>query len=556
MTSANPRSSRATTSSNAPSWRIYLGIACMTLIWFGLLSGRALYEPDEGRYAEIPREMLQNHQWVIPHLDGLAYLEKPPLQYWLTALSYALVGESEFGARLCTGLAGYLSLSIGFLLGRRLWSPAVGARTVLFMAASPLWVLMGHQLTLDMLLSCCLFACLGCYLIAQTNRAHPARRAGWMLGCWAAMALAVIAKGLVGVVIPVSTVLVYALWQRDREALRTLNLRWGLPLFTLIAAPWFVMVARRNPDFLQFFFVREHLARYLTPIEHRTEAWWFFAVVLAIGIWPWVPQALSAAISTLRNSTPRGVFDPVRLLWTWSAFIVVFFSFSDAKLIPYILPAIPALALLCAARPIRAQRASLAPSAWGSLAACIGIAGYASAHWGSADARTLQEQLQPVLLGTAAVLSAAAIASLHLGHERPTAGYAVLFGGWFLASCGVLLAAETAQDLFSAKHLAADLRSLGPAETPVFCIGLYDQSLPFYLGRTVTIVAYQDEFALGLSEEPQRGIATLDEFSARWRRLGAGFAVMWPGTRDALRAQGLPMREIEHTRNRVLVSRR
>jgi 4-amino-4-deoxy-L-arabinose transferase-like glycosyltransferase len=101
-----------------------------TVLWFALLAERPLFDPDEGRYAEIPREMLSGGDWVIPHLDALVYLEKPPLQYWLTALTLRVLGENEFAARLCTGLAGYLSLATVFLLGRKLWGFDAGVRAL------------------------------------------------------------------------------------------------------------------------------------------------------------------------------------------------------------------------------------------------------------------------------------------------------------------------------------------------------------------------------------------------------------------------------------------
>src|ERR1700674_1994721 len=152
------------------SWMLGAAAVFCTVLWFALLAERPLFDPDEGRYAEIPREMLSGSDWVIPHLNALVYLEKPPLQYWLTALAFRAVGENEFTARLCTGLAGYLSLATVFLVGRKLWGFEAGVRALLFTSASTLFVLLGHQLTLDMLLSFCLTAALGAFLMAQSRR--------------------------------------------------------------------------------------------------------------------------------------------------------------------------------------------------------------------------------------------------------------------------------------------------------------------------------------------------------------------------------------------------
>jgi 4-amino-4-deoxy-L-arabinose transferase-like glycosyltransferase len=534
--------------------------AAATLLWFGLLAHRPLYDPDEGRYAEIPREMATGGDWVVPHLDGLVYLEKPPLQYWLTALTFRWFGQSEFTARLWTGIAGYCSLGLVFFAGYRLWGVRTGLKALLLSLASSLFVLLGHQSTLDMVLCTCLLACLTCFLMGESQAAARASGSAgaWMLGCWAAMALSVLAKGLIGVLIPGSTLIIYALWRRDAGVLGRLNVRLGLPLFALIAAPWFVMAARANGAFLQFFFIREHFQRFLTPIENRTEPWWYFAAVLGVGILPWLPQALRALLQPLRASIPRPGFDPARVLWIWCVFVLVFFSASNAKLIPYILPAIPALALLCAAPAANgAARHDLLAGGVLSLAACIGILAYVDGAWGTAAGRALAAQAAPTLYATAALLALAGLGCVQLARRnRLDAALTVLCGGWFLAAASVLVAANSAQQFFSAKDAAILLRAVAPQATNVFSVRTYEQSFTFYWGHPVVLVDYRDEFNLGLTQDPGRGIATLAEFTRRWRSLDDAYAIMQPRTRDALRAQDLPLREIARFPNLVLVGRR
>ncbi len=543
------------------SWMVGSAAVAFTALWFALLATRPLFDPDEGRYAEIPREMLNGGDWLTPHLNGFVYLEKPPLQYWLTALAFQSFGPCEFAARLCTGLAGFLSLATVFLVGWRLWGIEAGIRALLFTAASTLFVLLAHQLTLDMLLTFCLSACLACFLMAQSTRGGGRQSGAWMLGCWAAMALAMLTKGLIGVLIPAATLLLYAIAQRDWPLLRRLNLRWGIPLFTLIAVPWFIFMARANPQFLSFFFVREHFQRFLTPIEHRTEPWWFFIPVLVVGILPWLPQALHALASVwTQQRRVRGQFDAARLLWIWSVFVVVFFSFSDAKLVPYILPAIPALALLSAgpaAGGVGPARRSLLAGAALSVASGAVILAYASGHWSSADARPLALLLRPVLWWTGAALGSGALVSACCAwRAQLRAALAASSVAWFLTSVTILIAANRAQGLFSARDIAATLRGVAAGDEPVFSVQSYEQSLPFYLRRAVVLVNYRDEFDLGLKQDPERGIATLDEFSGRWESLTEGYAVMPPLTRDRLIALRLPMREIARFPGRVIISRR
>jgi len=536
-----------------------------TVVWFALLAGRPLYDPDEGRYAEIPREMLNGGDWVIPHLNALVYLEKPPLQYWLTALTFRAFGQSEFAARLCTGGAGFLSLVAVFLLGRRLWGLDAGIRALSYTAASTLFVLLGHQLTLDMLLSFFLTAALGCFLVAQVGRGASGHWRSWMLGCWAAMALAVLTKGLIGVLIPAVTLGSYVLWQRDWPLLRKLNLRWGLPLFAAIAVPWFVLAARENAEFLRFFFIREHFERFLTPIENRSEPWWFFVPVFIVGVLPWLPQAARALIPTRGNRMRTARFDAPRMLWIWCVFVLVFFSFSDAKLIPYILPVVPALALLCASNEAADSRQSLMAGALLSLAFSAGIVAYAGGWWGSESGRPLLLSIRPMLVVTIALLAQGALVSIVCARRgRPRMALTVLSAVWFLSAGSILVAADAAQALFSAKDVALELRrqtvrdgSGGvPADVPLFSVQSYQQSLPFYLRRPVVLVDYRDEFDLGLREDPGRGIATLAQFARVWLPLRSGFAVMTPGVRDKLSSLGLPMREVARFPDRVIISRR
>jgi 4-amino-4-deoxy-L-arabinose transferase-like glycosyltransferase len=530
---------------------------CFTILWFALLTARPLFDPDEGRYAEIPREMLSGGDWVIPHLNGLTYLEKPPLQYWITAASLHYLGENEGAARLWTGLAGYLSLLIVFALGRRLWGLDAGAKALLLTSASALFVLLGHQLTLDMTLSFLLLVCLACFLLAQTERDGRRWRA-WMLGCWAAMALATLAKGMIGVLIPAATLVLYAAWQRDGTALRRLNIRWGAPLYGAIVLPWFVLAARANPDFLRFFFVREHLQRFLTPIEERTESWWFFTAVLAIGILPWLPLALHSLLGPLRASVPRGQFDARRVLWVWCVFVLVFFSLSHSKLIPYILPMVPALALLCASPNAGAGRGSLMAGAALSLGASIGLLAYANGLWSTAHDPDLGLRVHAQLLYTAGVLAATAAGCGVLAWRAHTrTALASLCAGWFVAVALVLAAANSAQQFFSAKQIAVALQAQAPGNAPVYSVQCYQQTLPFYLRHPVVLVDYRDEFELGLSQTPEAGIATLAEFSRRWQALNQGYAVMPRFTHDRLSAAGLPMHDImAFPRDLLLVSRR
>jgi 4-amino-4-deoxy-L-arabinose transferase-like glycosyltransferase len=259
-------------SSMGARW-LYVGLAGLIgVVWLATLAGRPLFNPDEGRYAEIPREMLGG-DWVIPHLNGLDYIEKPPLQYWATALTYRFLGVSEFSARLYTALTALAGIALMGLLAARLWDTAAGWRAAAVLSGMFMFVVLGQLMTLDMSLTFWMTASLAGFLLAQQVKASER---GWMLFAWVAAALGVLTKGLVAAAIPAAVLVIYSLCSRDFAPWRKLHLVQGVPLFLIIAVPWHWLAARRLDDFLQFFFIHEHFARYLTPSADRQESWWFF----------------------------------------------------------------------------------------------------------------------------------------------------------------------------------------------------------------------------------------------------------------------------------------
>ncbi|MGO9934879.1 MAG: ArnT family glycosyltransferase, partial [Steroidobacteraceae bacterium] len=172
---------------------VYAGLAALLILVSLLTLGlRPLFNSDEGRYAEIPREMLQGGDWIIPHLNGLAYIEKPPLQYWATALSFFLFGENEFSARVYSALTSFGTVALVWLLGTRIWGREVGWRAAAVLAGMLIFVALGQLLTLDMSLTFYMTASLAGFLMAQ--RTAPRR---WMLLAWTAVALGVLTKGLI-----------------------------------------------------------------------------------------------------------------------------------------------------------------------------------------------------------------------------------------------------------------------------------------------------------------------------------------------------------------------
>ncbi len=307
---------------------ILLVTVIIAIIWFSLLGYRDLIDPDEGRYAEIPREMVASGDWLTPRLNGFKYFEKPVLQYWATATCYTLFGESNLTARLWPALIGFLGALWAGYLGLRLYGQTAGFYAFLITASGLLYVGIGHMLSLDMALSVFVAIGVGSLVLAQSRREDPARLRRWMLVGWASLALAMLTKGLVALVLPAGTVLFYSIWQRDWALWKHLHILKGLLLFLLITAPWFIAVSLANPEFAQFFFIHEHFVRYTSEVHERTAPWWYFIPVFMAGVLPWTAVTLQSLYRPLVQAGTRTVngFDAERFLLVFTIFVLVFFS--------------------------------------------------------------------------------------------------------------------------------------------------------------------------------------------------------------------------------------
>jgi 4-amino-4-deoxy-L-arabinose transferase-like glycosyltransferase len=534
---------------------LYIGLAALlSFVWLATLSSRPLFNPDEGRYAEIPREMLSDGDWVVPHLNGLAYIEKPPLQYWAIAVTYRLFGVNEFSARLYTALAALASIALAGFLAARFFGIEAGWRAAAILSGMFMFVVLGQLMTLDMSLTFWMTASLAGFLLAQ--RAEPGQRR-WMLLAWVAAAFGVLTKGLVAAAIPTAVLVIYSLWSRDFAPWRRLQPALGLPLFLLITVPWHWLAALRLDDFLQFFFVHEHFARYLTPIADRQEPWWFFGWVFLAGTVPWTVPALRIVASGWSGTAPRDQFRPTLFLWIWVIFVCVFFSLSDSKLMPYILPAVPALAVLIAALPVATLRRDFLVTSILTTAAALAL-GVASfrlpalipASGGSPYFLLLAKPAREV----AAVLLVSGLFVWVQGAREVTRSGVVLGVGWSLAVLLLIRAASVVAPIYSGIDLASALPA-AERNAPLYSLRTYDQSLTFYLQRTVTLVEYRGELEYGLHKAPDREIADVDAFLKQWDSQARAYAVMDRRTFAKFKERGVPMRSIGETVSQVMVSR-
>ncbi|MCO4891437.1 glycosyltransferase family 39 protein [Cupriavidus sp. WGtm5] len=533
------------------------------LVWFGTLDMRHLLRSDEGRYAEIAREMVATGDWVTIRYHELKYFEKPPFHMWVTALAYTLFGVGDWQARLCVALSGMLGIGVSMLAAARWYGCRVAMLTGLVLVSTPMWNVAGHFNSLDMTLSGAMACVLACMLLAQHPAATPAAQRNWMLACWAAMGVAVLVKGLVGLALPGLVLVVYTLATRDWKLWGRLHLLAGIAVLLAVTVPWFWLVSERNPEFLRFFFIHEHWQRYTSNVHHREGSIWFFVPLLLGGFLPWlglVPQmwqAVRERAGVARGNAPRP-FQPALLAGLWAVAIFVFFSLSGSKLPGYIVPVFPALALLAGvALDTTTERA------WRwqvNAMIALGVIGLiASPFVGMMEKQgtpnTVYREFAEWLAVAFAVMLGGALLAHRLLRTRgvfpSVAAYALAM---FVCATVGLRAHEAMGRPSSGADLAPAISAVLKPGMPLYSVRLLDHTLPFYLRRTTILVEHPDELEFGIRQEPQKWIPTIDQFIERWQDGQRAVAIMAPQTYAALAARGVPMHKIAGDRRRVAVA--
>jgi 4-amino-4-deoxy-L-arabinose transferase-like glycosyltransferase len=325
-------------------WSFIIILCLAGTLFFYRLGDRGLLDPEEGRYAEIPREMLERGDWVTPRLNFMRYLEKPPLLYWCVAATYKIFGVREWSARLWCALPALIGVLAVYVWGRRVISPRAGLFAALVLATSPEYFALARTLETDMLFSTGLTIAL---LLGYLGFAEGAAGKKFYWGMWVALAGAVMTKGPTACVLLLAVLgLFWALLKRP-PALRRVEWGVGGALFVVLTAPWFIAVSLRNPDFSRFYWWEQHVLRFFSNKLHLYHPPLYYLWVWVWGFCPWTLGWLWLAVQHGRHRwhgkpLPRyAVF-----LWCWSIFIFLFFTVSKSKLPTYILPVYPACALL------------------------------------------------------------------------------------------------------------------------------------------------------------------------------------------------------------------
>jgi 4-amino-4-deoxy-L-arabinose transferase-like glycosyltransferase len=342
----------------------------LAMVWLVATAwARPLAIPDEGRYVGVAWNMLGSGDWLVPRLDGLPYFHKPPLFYWITAASLGLFGPSQWAARMAP-LLGAIAAMVSLYLFMRRWQGDAEARaSLLALATQPLFFIGGQFANLDMLVAGCITAAVLAFAHAALSEEAGNRSRGALAAGYAFVALGLLAKGLIGIVLPALVIGSWLLLRRQWRVLGRLLWAPGIVLFLAIGAPWFVAMQQHFPGFAHYFFVVQHFARYAQGGFNNQQPFWFLAVVLAVLALPWSAWLLSRHARRADAVRARPL---VQLGWLWLGLVLLFFSLPSSKLIGYILPATPPLALLVA-QAFAAQAASVRARRWWSVGAVTAV---------------------------------------------------------------------------------------------------------------------------------------------------------------------------------------
>lgn len=333
---ATPAAARAEVPAHRPA-RTWLAIAAVALAASLLLATAfPLLDPDEGRNAEVAREMLAGGDWLVPHLAGMAYLDKPPALFWAEAGVMRVAGRNRWAARVPAALAACALLLVFGALAARRRGGAFARRLVALTAAAPLFAVLSAYAIFDMLLALCVAVVIAGIAEELASGPSTARRTAMFL----AIAAGILVKGPVMLAWVLGGALATALLARSRAPLAWLKWWPGWMLALAIPGAWFALASQRYPEYPHYAFLEESFERMSTGHFHRQQGWWFVPAVLAGGALPWSLLTPWRALR-LRDDTARAMLGFV-------VFATVFFTLSQSKLVTYLVPALPPLAWLAA----------------------------------------------------------------------------------------------------------------------------------------------------------------------------------------------------------------
>jgi len=449
----------------------------------------SLKEPDEGRYAEIPREMLELGEYLVPHLNYLRYFEKPPLFYWVVAFSYKLFGVTEFSFRLPNAIFALLSVLSTYFFSVRLFDEKVALYSSLILLSSFGFFSMSRIVTLDMAFSTLLIMSLFSFGLYYGERK---RKYLWLF--YVFLGAATLAKGFASFVLLGITILIFLLSERNIGFLKGMEIKKGLTLCGLIVAPYFTYMSIKEEGFFYFFFIDQHILRYLTEKHRRAGPVYYFFPVLFGGMFPY-----SLII-------PRTIYrlwakKEARLLIVWTFSVFLFFSLSGSKLPPYILPIFPTLSVLIATFISQEGKKEFPYEKYAYAFLFVSIVFLLHMiHIILPQEETLKDILSRFRTFTSLVTIFFFFISLYLVVKKLTLErifLTLLFSSIFIMLL-ILSSLKELDEIRTQKPIALRILSERKGDELVINYGAFDETLLFYLRSKIIIASYMGELEFGL----------------------------------------------------------
>lgn len=545
-------------SDTRPRWQQdILLLTAILSIFFSVLTGiRPLSVPDEARYSEIPREMVVTGDYVTPRLNTIKYFEKPALFYWVQAGAIRLFGLSEWAVRLPTLLLGLIGCLATYATTRMLFDRRSGWFASMVLSTSILYFVMAHTITLDMTISVFITLCLSAFIVA-VDMPLGLRRNILLWSAYAFAALAMLTKGLVGILLPATVIGSWILLCNQWQVLTRIQLFSGLFIFAAIAAPWHILVQHANAEFFHFYFIEQQFLRYLTLYAKRYQPDWFFIPILMLGFFPWIAFLFQA----LRHHWPASWQNRLEqkkpiFLMLWAGIIFIFFSLSKSKLIPYILPVFPPLAMLVGhyiSNQLEKDFAIFKKQFLIILLESLLISSVLLAIPYVDEVNNLSLSFE--ILGAMSVClivgSATALFYAHRTYVQTALGILTATMAVFLILANI---AVVAIDTRSIKPLAMVLKEKLKPTDEIVAYHRYYQDLPFYFQRRVTVVDCRGELDFGMQHQDTNQFMIDDaNFWRRWHEKKNVYAVMSVEAYEALKQNHPDMHLLASTKDNVLV---